>query len=54
MERGPDRPGLGHEPVCSLQRHDDLRIGGAFAGHQRLGQGDVDVELQLLALAGFG
>ena len=54
MERGPDRPGLGHEPVCSLQRHDDLRIGGAFAGHQRLGQGDVDIELQLLALASFG
>ena len=26
MERGPDCPGLGHEPVCSLQRGDDLRI----------------------------
>ena len=28
--------------------------GVAFAGHQRCGQGDVDIELQLLALASFG
>jgi len=54
MERGPDCPSLGHEPVRSLQRADDFRIGVAFAGHQRLGQGDVDIELQLFALGSFG
>jgi hypothetical protein len=54
MERGPDCPGLGHEPVCSLHRSDDLGVGVAFAGHQRCGQGDVDIELELSALASFG
>ena len=53
MERGPDRRGLGHESICSLQRGEDFRVGLAFAGHQRLGQGDVDIELQLLTLASF-
>ena len=54
MDRGPDCRGLGHEPVRSLQRGGDLGVGVAFAGHQRLGQGDLDIELQLLALASFG
>ena len=54
MERSPDRPGLGHEPIRSLQRGDDFRICVAFAGHQRCGQGDVDIELKLQALASFG
>jgi hypothetical protein len=54
MQWGPDYRGLGHEPIGSLQRGDNLGIGVAFAGHQRLGQGDVDVELQLFALASFG
>jgi len=54
MERGPDCPDLGHEAICSLQRGEDFRVGVAFAGYQRCGQGDVDIELQLLALAGFG
>jgi len=54
MDRGPDRPGLGHEPVHPLQRGDDLGVGVAFAGHQRCGQGDVDIELQLFALTSFG
>jgi len=54
MNRGPDCPGLGHEPIRSLQRGEDFRVGIAFAGHQRLGQNDVDIELELLALASFG
>ena len=54
MQRGPDCRGLGHEPVRSLQRGGDFGVGVAFAGHQRCGQGDVDIELQLLALARFG
>jgi hypothetical protein len=54
MERAPDCRGLGHEPVRSLQRGDDFRVGEACAGHQRCGQGDVDIELQLFALASFG
>jgi hypothetical protein len=54
MERGPDCRGLGHEPVRALQRGDDFRIGVAFTGHQRRDQGDVDIELQLFALASFG
>jgi hypothetical protein len=54
MDGGPRCPGLGHEPVRSLQRGDHFRVGEAFAGHQRCSQGDVDLELQLLALAGFG
>ena len=54
MDRGPDCPGLGHKPVCSLQRGDDFRVGVAFSGHQRCAQGDVDIELQLLAIASFG
>ena len=54
MEWGPDRRGLGHEPICSLQRGEDFWIGVAFAGHQRRDQGEVDIELQLLALASFG
>ena len=54
MERGPDRRGLGHEPVRSLQRGGDFRVSVAFAGHQRRDQGDVDIELQLFALASFG
>ena len=32
MDRGPDCPGLGHEPVRSLQRGDGFRVGVAFAG----------------------
>ena len=54
MQRGPDCPGLGHEPFCSLQRSDGFRVRVAFAGPQRCGQGDVDIELQLFALASFG
>jgi hypothetical protein len=54
MDRGPDCRDLGHEPIGPLQRGEDFRVGVAFAGHQRCGQGDVDVELQLLALASFG
>ena len=54
MERGPDCPGLGHEPICSFQRGDDFRVCVAFAGHQRRDQGAVDIELQLVALASFG
>jgi len=54
MERGPDCCGLGHEPIRSLQRGDSFRVCEAFAGHQRCGQGDVDIELQLLALASLG
>jgi hypothetical protein len=50
----PDGRGLGHEPVCSRQRGEDFWVGVAFAGHQRCGQGDVDIELQLFALASFG
>jgi hypothetical protein len=50
MERGPDCCGLCHEPVRSLQRGDGFRVGVAFAGHQSGGQGDVDIELQALAL----
>ena len=54
VDWGPDCPGFGHEPIRSLQRSDDLRVGVAFAGHHRCGQGDVDVEFQLFALASFG
>jgi hypothetical protein len=54
MERAPDWCGLGHEPVRSLQLGDDLGVCVALTGHQRCGQGDVDIELQLSALAGFG
>jgi hypothetical protein len=54
MERGPDCPSLGHEPVRSLQRGEHFRVRVAFAGHQRCGQGDVDIELQLFALPSFG
>ena len=32
MDRSPDCPGLGHEPIRSLQRGDDFRVGVAFAG----------------------
>src|SRR5208282_1077530 len=42
------------EPIRSLQRGEDFRVGVAFAGHQRCGQGDLDIELQLFALASFG
>jgi hypothetical protein len=54
IERGPDCPGLGHEPIRSLQRGDDFWVGVAFAGPQRRGQGDMDIELQLVALASLG
>jgi len=54
MERAPDCAGLGHEPVRSLQRGDGFRVGVASAGHQRCGQRDVDLELELLALANLG
>jgi hypothetical protein len=54
MERGTDCPGLGHEPICSLQRGEDFRVGEPFAGHQRSGQGDLYIELQLVALASCG
>ena len=54
MERGPDCRGLGHEPISSLQRGDDLGAGEAFAGPQRRDQSDMDIELQLFALASFG
>ena len=54
MDRGPDCRGFGHEPIGSLQRGEDFRVGIAFAGHQRLSQGDVDIELTLVALASFG
>jgi hypothetical protein len=54
MQRGADCPGLGHEPIRSLQHCNDFRVGVTFAGHQRCGQGDLDIELELLALASFG
>jgi len=54
MGRAPDCRGLGHEPISSLQRGDDLGAGEAFAGPQRRDQSDMDIELQLFALASFG
>ena len=54
MERGPDYAGFGHEPIRSLQRGEDFGVSVAFPGHQRCGQGDMDFELQLSALANFG
>ena len=54
MERRPDCPGLGREPVRSLQDSYGFRVGVAFAGPQCCGQGDVDIELQLFALTSFG
>ena len=54
MERGPDCPGLGHQPIRALQRGDDFRASKAVCGHQRRSQGDVDIEFQLFALESFG
>ena len=54
VERGTNRAGLGDEAICSLQRGNGFGIRVAFAGHQRCGQRDVDIELKLVALASFG
>ena len=35
-------------------RSSDFKVGVALPGHQRCYQGDVDIELELLALASFG
>src|SRR5689334_8556063 len=48
-----DYPSFGHQPVRPLQRGGGFSVGEALAGHHRCGQGDLDVELKLMALARF-